>query len=415
MSRIPSLFTLATLLTLVLPAFTRADSSTLTSSKQPGSIDHVETTLPGIKLSGYVDAGYIYNFISPAATASTQGYDPDRNARGDFNVNAVKLTLEKSLTCESDFQAGFRVDVMVGEDAAGLATNVAGASSLYLQQAFALLRAPLGQGLDIKVGRFASMMGYEADERPANLNITGGINARLDTPPAPGILLQYPCCKLLTLTAGIVNGAVGDTNNGLDTDNDGYALIGGAGLKNCAGNAELQFNFHWAPWGDPGFGSNAPLLNQENEDVLGLNLWADWRPLCCSDKLMLAVNSSYWTGRDYTSPNDTLLNGNSDFWTVACYTKYQFTPLFSLAGRAEYAHCDDDQLLGLVPNTPGFALPSADDIWTWTLTAGFNLTDNLLLRAEYRIDFGDDIVSKNSASETGNLSHGVALEMACSF
>ncbi|MEI6306439.1 MAG: outer membrane beta-barrel protein, partial [Deltaproteobacteria bacterium] len=373
----------------VLPAGIPVDTA-----KQMEMVQHLQTDLPCIKLSGYVDVGYVYNFIGGGSTVSTQGYSTDLNARGDFNVNAVKLTLEKPLTCESVLQAGFRGDLMVGEDCTGFSGDASGASSIYLQQAYAIVRLPVGKELDIKAGKFVSMMGYEADERPTNLNITQGVNAKLDPHPSPGLMLQYPALDCLTLPAGVINGAVGDTNNGLDTSNDGYAFIGGFGLKNKEQTAELQFNLHWAPWGDPGFGANAPVSNQENQNVLGLNLWADWRPKCCNDKLMLALNSSYWRGMNYTSEAGSPVSGDSTFWTVAAYAKYKFTPLFSLAGRAEYAHSNDDQLLGLVPNTPGFALPSSDDAWSWTLTAGFDLTENLLLRAEYRIDFGDDVVLK---------------------
>ena len=128
----------------------------------------VETAQKGIKLSGYVDAGYSYNFTGQNnnSMVSTR-YATDTAQRGDFNLYAVKLALEKALTSENKAQAGFRTDVMIGEDAsyfinrtpnAGYNTNN-NANSLVLEQAYASIRAPVGNGWDFKVGKFVSTMG----------------------------------------------------------------------------------------------------------------------------------------------------------------------------------------------------------------------------------------------------------------
>ncbi|MEM9446654.1 MAG: outer membrane beta-barrel protein, partial [Verrucomicrobiota bacterium] len=101
-------------------------------------ISYVETQQPGIILSGYVDAGYIYNFTS--GTLGHRWLGGDANAEGDFNLNQMKLVLEKPLTDDNELQAGFRTDVIVGEDAASFTSNPAGSpdgDTLYLQQAFA--------------------------------------------------------------------------------------------------------------------------------------------------------------------------------------------------------------------------------------------------------------------------------------
>ncbi|MEM9446701.1 MAG: outer membrane beta-barrel protein, partial [Verrucomicrobiota bacterium] len=116
-------------------------------------ISYVETQQPGIILSGYVDAGYIYNFTS--GTLGHRWLGDDANAEGDFNLNQMKLVLERPLTDDNELQAGFRTDVIVGEDAASFTSNPAGSpdgDTLYLQQAFAQLRLPIGNGLDVIIG-----------------------------------------------------------------------------------------------------------------------------------------------------------------------------------------------------------------------------------------------------------------------
>ena len=77
----------------------------------------VETAQEGVKLSGYVDSGYSYNFTGASSgTSSVAGrFGSDTAAKGDFNLYAIKIALEKALTSENRAQAGFRTDVMIGE------------------------------------------------------------------------------------------------------------------------------------------------------------------------------------------------------------------------------------------------------------------------------------------------------------
>ena len=155
----------------------RADSTpeaSATDTKKLVQNNFVETAQRGIKLSGYVDAGYSYNFTGQNnhSMVSTR-YATDTAQRGDFNLYAVKIALEKALTSENKAQAGFRADVMIGEDAsyfinrspnAGYNTNN-NSNSLFLEQAYASIRAPVGNGWDFKVGKFVSPLGYEVIER----------------------------------------------------------------------------------------------------------------------------------------------------------------------------------------------------------------------------------------------------------
>ena len=48
-------------------------------------------------------------------------------------------------------------------------------NTLFLEQAYASFRVPVGNGWDFKAGKFVSILGYEVIERPANMNITYGL------------------------------------------------------------------------------------------------------------------------------------------------------------------------------------------------------------------------------------------------
>ena len=132
----------------------------------------VETAQKGVKLSGYVDTGYSYNFTGASSgTSNVAGrIGSDTAAKGDFNLYAVKIALEKAMTSENKAQAGFRADVMIGEDAnylinrgtgANLSNTNQNSNSLFLEQAYVSIRAPVGNGWDFKVGKFVSILGYE--------------------------------------------------------------------------------------------------------------------------------------------------------------------------------------------------------------------------------------------------------------
>jgi hypothetical protein len=61
------------------------------------------------------------------------------------------------------------------------------------------------------------------------------------------------------------------------------------------------------------------------------------------------------------------------------------------------------------------------NLWEYTLTAGFNVIDNLLLRAEYRMDWGSNIVSNghsagnNSGAVSGGPAYYAGADVVYSF
>jgi len=346
---------------------------------------YVETNTKGVVLSGYVDAGYMYNFQGagqPGVSAS------DNTARGDFSLNAFKLTLQKSLSDANEFQAGFRADVKIGEDAYNLSSNGAAGSSdtISLDQAYVIVRAPIGNGLDISVGKFYSLLGYEVDDRPANLNITFGYDYYFATTHQTGVKLYYPVNDIIELQVAITNGSSLDSNSAslggiADSSSDGYGASATINIKAPGGNANW---FH----GVYGSSGAADGFTTENEGVFMYNTWGNWAPKFANDKLLLGFSATLG------DVNDATVDGEGyTYVTGSLYAKYQFTDIFSLAGRGSYLHSDS-----------GLGIPAAfdgnlnGDAYSWTLTAGFNLLENLLVRAEYRIDLADE--STNGIANT---------------
>jgi hypothetical protein len=370
-------------------------------------VNYVETAQSGIKLSGYVDAGYTYNFQSEGVFGKSGGAaGPDINPRGDFNLNAVKLTLEKPLSNANEFQAGFRADIKFGEDAGLLNSKVAddksGSSDNFsLDQAYVIIRAPLGNGLDITVGKFASLLGYEVDDRPANLNITYGYDYKFVTTHQTGVKFYYPVNDIVELQLAVSNGSGVDTGSQAITPDpnfsDGYGVTGTINIKNSGGNANLFNGVYYSDSTRDGF-------TNENEGVLLWNVWGNWAPKFANDKLLLGFSSTLGDVDD-ASHSPTRPNEAYTFWTASLYAKYQFTDIFSLAGRASYYHSVDEKSRKFT------SFDDNGDAWSWTGTAGFDLLENLMLRAEYRAD----IYTGDTGAISGDSAHTIALQAVYTF
>jgi len=399
----------------------------------------VETAQKGIKLSGYVDAGYSYNFTGQGANSTVNSrVKSDSAQQGDFNLYAVKIALEKAMTSENKAQGGFRVDVMIGEDAKYLANPGAGYSNsqqdsnyLFLEQAYVQLRAPVGNGWDFKVGKFASILGYEVMERPANMNITYGLLYNQFPFWYTGVLSSYKFDEYLDGKLGVANGANSDNNTTTSGGSDGVALLAALNVTAPGGNANWSHNFEYSTASENNTGSNPTVASGNNTTQNALpveagstsaaggawtiiyNSWGNWSPKFANDKLLLAFDSVLGNTAGANGTNSGV-NGknNTTWWGASAYAKYQFNDWFSLASRGEYFGGDNIAKVSTTrTNTQGGL-----SWWEYTITAGFNVIDNVLIRAEYRLDWGTNISgSFNQSQNSAGPCHYAGAEVVYSF
>lgn len=362
---------------------------------------YVQSAQSGIVLSGYVDAGYLYNF--QGGTLS-RPLDVDNAPRGDFSLNQMKIALEKPLTDENTLQAGFRTDLIFGEDAGTFGGNAAGSDSLWVQQAYVQFKVPWGNGVVFQVGKFGAVLGYEADERVDNINITAGYLAALDPGKMTGLSADYPVNDILSVGAVVTNGSNADAGQIIDGTNDAISYSPYINLHNLAGNAETQLAVYHSPRGDLGMPGAT-----ENEPLVSINWWGTWKPQFAKDRLMLGANTTFLTILDASSTaaaNPPLgSDDSSTSWGLALYQQYSFNDWFSLASRGEYVHNDDNQIFGFAGGTRRI------DVWSWTGTAGFHLASDLMVRAEYRVDWGNQI----SVDDYDGPAHTFATQVVYSF
>jgi len=431
-----------------LASLSLADSAPQTSAQDTKKMvqnNFVETAQKGIKLSGYVDAGYSYNFTGAAnGTDNVAGrFGSDTAAKGDFNLYAVKIALEKALTTENKAQAGFRTDVMIGEDANYLSNrttaqdalnNDQNSNALFLEQAYVAIRAPVGNGWDFKVGKFVSILGYEVIERPANMNITYGLLWQQFPLFYTGVLSSYKFDDYLDGKLGVVNGANTDNNTSTSGAGDGCAVLAALNVTAPGGNANWSNNFQYSSnsENDTSVSStaNSTFIAGNNGSrgsayTFIYNSWGNWSPKFANDKLLFAFDSVLGTSNASNS------GGINTTWCgAAAYTKYQFNDWFSLSSRGEYFHGNNFDKIG---NTQGYNQVDGTnlqpqgtagmDLWEYTITAGFSVIDNLLIRAEYRLDWGvNSVYGDNENNNLGTVdsvssgpAHYAGAEVVYSF
>jgi hypothetical protein len=265
----------------------------------------------------------------------------------------------------------------------------------------------VGNGWDWKVGKFVSTLGYEVIERPANMNVTYGLLWQQFPLWYTGVLTSYRFDDYLDAKLGVVNGSNTDNNTTTADNGDGVAVLASLNVTAPGGNANWSNNFQWST--NPENQTDISTADSSIVPVAGsapgsysgrmfiYNSWGNWAPKFADDKLLFAFDSVLG---NYSSA----LN-NSTWYGAGAYTKYQFNDWFYLAGRAEYLGSNNTGKFG-VNGSNGTQANAGDThitgvgLWEWTLTAGFNVIDNLLIRAEYRLDWGAGSVGGTSGEAT---------------
>jgi hypothetical protein len=286
----------------------------------------------------------------------------------------------------------------------------------------------VGNGWDFKVGKFVSILGYEVIERPANMNVTFGLLWQQMPLYYTGVLSSYKFDDYLDAKLGVVNGSQTDNNTSTSGGGDGCAVLAALNVTAPGGNANWSNNFQYSSNNDNNTSNYYPYSSTSNGVENGssgtgytfiYNSWGNWAPKFANDKLLFAFNALLGTSStngQFTADNNS--QPGSTWFGAGAYAKYQFNDWFSLASRGEYLGGNNTQKIEGY-NISNFNFPGLS-LWEYTLTAGFNVIDNLLIRAEYRLDWGNGSVNQlntgsNPTSESSGPAHYAGAEVVYSF
>jgi hypothetical protein len=388
-------------------ALASAGVLTLGSSVQAEEQQHaVMTALSQTTLSGYVDTSAIWSPGDPNGVLWGRSFDGAPGKQDGFNLHAVKLVLEKPLD-EGQWSAGYKADLVFGPDADYYQSfnNATGfnADDFAVKQAYVALRAPVGNGLDIKLGVWDTLIGYEVFESVNNPNFSRSYGYAIEPTHHTGVLLSYHVAEWLSVSGGVANGWTGPVNDRIDS-----GAGEGEGRKAYLGSLTITL-----PEATGIFAGSAVYLGI----VHGESTFASGGGVAGPETTSYYAGTTLSTGLeglsvgaafDYRDDGPNAINANNYAWTGAFYASFQATEKLKLNGRAEYAKGSLGTWYPAVATAP---LADNNELGALTLTADYSLWANVVTRGEVRWDRnlgGDSIyhgmdADKNAVTLTANF------------
>jgi hypothetical protein len=316
-----------------------------------------------------------------------------------FNLDVVQLRIDKPLD-EGDWAAGYRVDLWFGPDAKVLGTDsylgLANlASDFAIRQAYVALRAPVGHGLDFKVGVFDSIVGYESVESGNDPNWTRSYGHSIEPQTQTGILASYRFCDTFSASVGVAN-TIGPSINSRASSTP-IPVLGLVNIPTGGPDAESYKTYMGsialtAP-DSMGFLAGSTLYGGV---VSGFNSSSVSGLYVPGTAIVGQNQASYYVGAtvatpvtglrvgaswDYLDPRGANFGGQQYGMSVAAYMSYQATEKLSFHVRGEYFKDKNGVLFQDIPPTQNEAL-----VLALTGTVQYDLWKNVISRLEVRWD-----------------------------
>ncbi len=208
----------------------------------------------GIEVGGWVNGGATFN-----PSHSTNGYNGPvtfGDRANQAQMNQFNIFLQRAVVSEGkSWDLGFRADFMFGTDSIftqaygnpaydvnsgaampnrgtwdlDLCCNSSRSYGIALPQAFVEVYAPIGRGLNVKVGHFYTPIGYESVPAPNNFFYSHAYTMQYGEPfTHTGVLTNYTINKNLTFMSGGTTGSgTGGWDGNFNRQMDNWGGIGG--------------------------------------------------------------------------------------------------------------------------------------------------------------------------------------------
>lgn len=169
-----------------------------------------------LQFYGYLNASYTQNFSNPSNEINQlRTFDVGAN-QPRFNLAQVVAQRDAEVGDKWLDRVGFKVKFNAGQDSPLVGGRDLGTWADF-QEYYFQYRAPVGNGLDVKLGQFNSLVGYEVAEGPYNGNYSRSWLFGLGQPfTTRGGRVTYEVDDRLSLSVGVIefiNSARGNTRH----------------------------------------------------------------------------------------------------------------------------------------------------------------------------------------------------------
>jgi Putative beta-barrel porin-2, OmpL-like. bbp2 len=366
-----------------------APAPVATSTQAAGSvtapvISPLPTQLPGGATLNYTFDGYYdYDFNHPIGRVQyLRAYDVLSNA---FSINQADIIFDLDPDVASGRRYGVRIDLQYGQATETLQGNPSNEvrPEIYrnIFQAYGTYVVPVGKGLTVDFGKWASSLGIEGNYTKDQVNYSRSFFFDYLPFYHAGVRASYKINDKLTANYWLVNG----TNQSEPTNSFKDELFGFTAQPTK--NVSWTVNYYFGqdhPDVAPATNCTAPVqpglcLQEINPAPDGrqhmFDSYVTWN---ATPKLTFSLEGDYLISREWTkaAPGESSAPGHVDGGVA--YARYQLTPKTGLGGRMEYFSDAD----GLYSGT-------SQALKEFTGTYDYKFGEGFLSRIEYRRDWSN--------------------------
>ena len=343
----------------------------LVDASDQGLRSAVGSFFESVDISGVAAASYNHRLIkdtdSVGGNSNGQGEQLFKNPNANtFQVDQIWLTMDKAPTEES--RGGFHVEFATGASSQNQGSTNGNSGTPYLYSGYVSYLAPVGNGVQVDLGRLGTVLGAEVVQTNGNWNITQGAVFGLQPVTYNGAQLSTAITDEISIVAGVVNDVYSDTDVSADNEKayfgqisytgDSFGLnVGAIGGSADAGECEAG-------------AAAAGARNIEcNVSVVDVVLSAD-----PTDDL------SVWLNYDWKHVDGSDATGHGDTHGISGAGRLALSDDMGFATRVEYIVEEDT-----VSNN-GVAGADDNELLTVTGTIDKTLAESLVGRLELRYD-----------------------------
>ncbi len=334
----------------------------------------------GLRFYGYLEGSYSQNFNNPSNKINQlRIFDVNSN---QFRPNLAQFVLEKEGKADGGWKerAGFRVKFNAGRDSDFISGfNLSNWADI--QEAYVQYVAPIGTGLNVQLGQFNALVGYETVESPHNANYSRSWLFGLGQPfTTRGGRVSYEVTRHISLSVG----AIGYINSArADSRHD--PLVESA--LTIAPSERVKLTVYGLAGPRPGS------TGTSGGNILLVGGFLSFR---ATDETTLVIESYY-----ANQPNSSRISeaGNARWNGVAGYVIHDFTRQWGVRFRAElfedaggFVSCEgttDYQPKANVcfgASSASSAPSVVQTLWEVTSTLQYKPFRSLITRLEFRYD-----------------------------